>query len=173
MRLKLSGTILCAILLLSGCYLPMSGRVIDAETKQPIEGAVVLVEWTKTKGFGFTYTESYKVAETLSDKEGKFELPGCYSAFVNEPDLTIYKKGYVAWNNKIIFPLYDKRTDYIWRSGYVFRLERFLQGYSRDQHTSFIHRAINLGFGEKKLIVNAYDWEETEAFKERKSLWNK
>ena len=92
MKNKLLSLLFAVALTSTGCYLPVNGRVIDAETNQPIEGAVVLVEWTKTKGFGFTYTESYKVAETTSDKDGKFELPGCYSAFVNEPDLTVYKK---------------------------------------------------------------------------------
>ncbi len=139
MRYRLSITILSIMLLVTGCYVPISGMVVDAETNAPIEGAVVLVEWTKTKGVGFTYTESVKVAETLSDKDGKFGLPGCFSLFVNEPDVTVYKKGYIAWNNKYIFPTYEKRKDFQWRIGSVFRLENFNEKiYSHKQHALFI-----------------------------------
>jgi len=156
------------IILLSatGCYSPISGRVIDAETNQPIEGAVVLVEWTKTIGYGLTYTESYKVAEALSGKDGQLELPGCNSAFVNAPDVTVYKKGYVAWSSRWMFPGYRNRTDFRW-GDYVFKLDRFKEGYSYIDHTSFIHSSINLGFGDKKLIAESYYWEELEASKER------
>ncbi len=57
----------------SGCYLPTTGTVVDAESGAPIEGAVLLVEWTKTNvgGGADPYTTSYKVAEAVSDKDGK------------------------------------------------------------------------------------------------------
>ncbi|XCN74588.1 MAG: hypothetical protein Q3M24_07540 [Candidatus Electrothrix aestuarii] len=37
-------------LLLSGCATSTTLRVLDAKTKQPIEGAVVLAEWTAGRG---------------------------------------------------------------------------------------------------------------------------
>jgi hypothetical protein len=102
------------LVLLTGCYKPISGTVVDSDTNAPIEGAVVMVEWTKTHGIGDHWTESYKVADTVTDKEGKFTLPGCYRPFVNEPDVTIYKKGYVAWSSRWIFPDRRNRTDFKW-----------------------------------------------------------
>jgi hypothetical protein len=155
---------LCTLLLTAGCYSPISGTVIDAETKQPIEGAVILVEWTKTKGVGLTYTESYKVAETVTDKDGNFELPGCYSPFVNAPDVTVYKKGYVAWSSRNIFPGYEKRTDFKWGSGYVFKMEHFKDTYSYTDHQSFISRAINdtIGWESKKTFIRVYDEAERD-----------
>lgn len=144
---------------MSGCYLPMSGRVIDAETNQPIEGAVVLVEWTKTKGFpGLTHTESAKVAETLSDKEGNFDLPGCYNPFVNEPNITAYKKGYVAWSSRWIFPTWEKRTDFKWQSGNMYSLNKFKDTYSYVDHDGFISRSINdtIGWENKGLFIKIY-----------------
>jgi hypothetical protein len=151
-------SILLLLLLVSGCYLPMSGRVIDAETKQPIEGAVVLVEWTRTHGIGEHWTESYKVAEVLSDKDGKVKLPGCYFPFIGPPDVTIYKKGYVAWNNRYIFPNSDHRTDFEWGSGYVFKMEKFLSSYSYLDHRLFINRAArtNLAPENKEIFFRYY-----------------
>lgn len=156
-------------MLASSCYMPINGIVVDAETNQPVEGAVVLVEWTKAKGFGLTYTESYKVAEALSDKSGKFELPGCYSPFVNDPNVTIYKKGYVAWNNKYIFPNDIKRSDYIWKSNVNYEMRHFMAQYYHDAHISFINNIVLTGpLAKKKQLLEAVKWEEEEALKERR-----
>lgn len=152
--------LLIAVLLTTGCYGTLKGRVIDAETGEPIEGAVAVAEWTRTKGFGNTYTVSAKVVEAVSDKDGNIELDGCYRPFVNEPGLTIYKKGYVAWNNSLIFPSYKMREGFEWKSGQVFGMERFKEGYSFDKHVSFIRRSINYSLrSEKKSIEKAMDWE--------------
>ena len=103
------------ILLNSGCYANMSGTVIDAETGKPIEGAVVLVEWTKAEGVpGLTSTKSYKVVEAVTDKDGKFTVENVKKILIDPPDVTVYKKGYVAWNNEYIFPDYRKREDFKW-----------------------------------------------------------
>jgi hypothetical protein len=159
-----------SIVVSSGCYAGITGKVIDAQTQQPIEGAVVLVEWTKTKGLpGMSYTESAKVIEVISDKEGKIEISGNINPFVNPPHVTVYKKGYVAWNNEYIFPDYSKRTDFKWENGCVFKLEHFKQEYSYDKHVSFISGLILSGpLEKKKLMLEAIKWEEVKAFEERR-----
>ena len=143
--------IICiALFALSGCYLPLGGRVIDAETQQPIEGAVVLVQWTTTHGFGFTYSTAYKIAETETNEKGEFTLPGAYNPFVDNPELVIYKQGYVGWRNDSVYIAKQnekgkiesraaRRTDYdVWVHGYVYKLERFKEGYSRSIHYLFL-----------------------------------
>lgn len=167
--IKTTLLIAITILLNSGCYASMSGTVIDAETGKPIEGAVILVEWTYTSGkwIGLRTTSSYKVVEVITDKEGKFKVSGVVNPFVNTPEVTIYKKGYVCWSSRIIFPDYRNRTDFIWGKTYTFKLEHFKPEYSYIEHTSFIGSAINSGLGEKKLMEDAYYWEELEASKER------
>jgi len=163
-------TIIFAVMFSSGCYLPINGRVVDAETQQPIEGAVVLVEWTKKHGFGDAWTESYKVVECVSDKEGKVKVEGCYSPFVEPPDVTVYKKGYVAWSSRWIFPAGRNRTDFIWSDQFI-KLEHFKEGYSHDAHTSFIDSCINASLKNnyelKKPIFHAIEWEQDLAFQER------
>ena len=49
--------------------------IVDDETGEPIEGAIALAQWIKTKfNFegGFTYVS--KARETVSDKEGKIYI---------------------------------------------------------------------------------------------------
>ena len=83
---------------------PYHGRVIDAETKQPIEGAAVLAVWSRRAAFlahpSITY---YDAQETLSDKGGNFTIPGTSSFSLNplsridEPRFTIFTPGYRAY----------------------------------------------------------------------------
>jgi len=114
-------SLLTMLLAIAGCYGSMSGTVVDAETGNPIEGAVVYVEWTKTKGIGLSYTKTYKVAEELTDREGQFKIGAMLGPFVNPPTIVIYKKGYVAWRNDYIFPDLERRSDYHGENAYVFR----------------------------------------------------
>lgn len=161
MNIKSIFLLMAVMIIATGCYGALQGKIVDAETGEPIEGAVAMAEWTRTKGFGNTYTVSVKVSEAVSDKEGNFELDSCYSPFVNKPSLTIYKKGYAAWNNEYIFPDWQKRVGFEWKSGQVFRMERFREDYSYNSHRRFITAAINstIGKDDKKLIKNAYSWE--------------
>ncbi len=155
-----------------GCTGPMTGKIVDAETGQPIEGAIVLVEWTKVHGFGNSYTSSEKAVEVFSGKDGVVHLPGYNDPTVKSPDVTVYKPGFVAWNNKWIFPDYNKRTNFEWKDGYVFRLEKIKSesGFSYDLHTSFIRGIVGTGLIERKdNIKKAINWEEEIAFKERQT----
>ena len=164
------------VLLLSILFLneveAINGTVMDSETEEPIEGAIVLVEWTKTEGVpGMTNTESYKVVEKITDNEGKFTVSGVLNPFVSHPDITIYKRGYVAWNNKFIFPDYRKRADFKWQRDYVFKMERFKEEYSFIKHQSFIKGAVHVGLGseKKQLFLQKYnDGERADVIIERK-----
>jgi len=155
------------LVLLTGCYRSINGTVVDADTNAPIEGAVVMVEWTRTHGIGNYSTESYKVAETLSDKDGKFTLPGCYRPFVNDPDLTIYKKGYVTWSSRNIFPSWENRKDFQWRSGNIYKIEIFKSTYSYIDHHGFTTSAINSAIGgpnDKQLFFRTFSEAEEAKF---------
>lgn len=122
-------------------YIPIAGTVVDAETKQPIEGAVVLAEWTITPmaWIGLPTTYSYKVIETASDKNGKFTIAGyILNPIVNKPRLTIYKAGYVCWNNEYIFPGKQHRYGFRWANNITYELEKFKKSYSYAEHVSFV-----------------------------------
>ena len=175
MKSKYTLFLLFIFITTSSCYADMTGTVVDVETGEPIASAVVLVEWTKTKGVpGMTHTESYKVVEKVTDNEGKFTVSGVLNPFVSRPDITVYKRGYVAWNNKFIFPDYKKREDFKWQRGYVFKLERFKEEYSRSKHHSFMgHGIMSSGLDLVPKFSKALNEELREALTEIKKRKNK
>lgn len=158
MKLITAVALISILIILVGCYTTITGTVVDAETGKPIEGAVVLAEWTKRHGIGDYHTESVKVVEVLSDKDGKVKISGIFDPFVDPPDVTVYKKGYVAWSNRSIF-MDGGRDDFAWKNGYVFKLERFKPEYSYIKHDSFVRGSIhdNLGLDNKQLFMKLYD----------------
>ena len=76
------------------------GKIIDAETKEPIEGAVVVVAYSKyTVGFTGRDISVIKAKETLTDKNGEFYFPA-YTTTIqplsgdNNASFLFYKPGY-------------------------------------------------------------------------------
>ncbi|MEK6697815.1 MAG: carboxypeptidase-like regulatory domain-containing protein [Nitrospirota bacterium] len=76
-------------ILLSGCFYPAccvrpiqydgayKGKVIDADTGDPIEGVVILGTWdTVFSGVAGGVSEYYDAKETVTDRNGEFTLPG-------------------------------------------------------------------------------------------------
>jgi len=78
------------------------GRVIDAETKQPIEGAVAVVIYHRTAIFGFVDVIHgiADAVETLTDKKGEFSFPAYnYSNPLWREDIAsfiFFKPGYMS-----------------------------------------------------------------------------
>jgi hypothetical protein len=92
---------------------PWKGSVIDAETKQPIEGAVVVAIWRKVYGTP-TGNDSYflDAKEVLTDANGNFLIPKFWKLNVlpfirwfDGPEFIVFKPGYTA------FPGYE----YFWK----------------------------------------------------------
>ena len=50
MNIKYIFFVILFLFMTTSCDGEITGIVVDAETGQPIEGAVILVEWIKTKG---------------------------------------------------------------------------------------------------------------------------
>ncbi len=138
------------------------GQVLDAQTRQPIAGAVVLGVWTRVAGLpGLHHSELVGVREVETDAEGRFALERPLSLPLDEESVTIYKFGYVAWNNLYIFPNSEVRTDQ--RVPPEILLERFPAGQSHRKHLSFISGATRtaMGYGHESTpkFQNATDAE--------------
>lgn len=81
----------------------LKGQILDIDTKQPIEGAVVVVVYqTATPGLGAGQGSScIDVREALTDKEGKFLIPS-YTTIIQPfswkipGEVIIYKAGYAS-----------------------------------------------------------------------------
>jgi len=113
-NILLSVSLACLLLsTATGCYAkgPWKGKVIDAETKQPIDGAAVVAVWYKSyRGPAGLSTGYLDASETLTDKEGRFEIPSFWALhifFVREisgPIFTIYKPGYGSYPRYQVSP---------------------------------------------------------------------
>lgn len=82
---------------------PINAQIVDAETKRPIEGVVIVANWQLKEGTlgGSVPAGQLMVMETVTDKEGKFTFPAWgpkttwKGHLVNEdPQLLIFKSGY-------------------------------------------------------------------------------
>lgn len=123
----------------TGCASTIQGRVLDAETGQPIAGAVVLGVWIGGGGApGLPHSVLVGVREAETDVDGRFVLENMGRLFVEE-SITVYQFGYIAWNNIYSFPGFERRKD---RSiPPQIRLERFPPSGSHSQHIEFVHLA--------------------------------
>lgn len=91
------------------------GKVIDADTKQPIEGAVVVASWHEERATPTGSISRLKdVKETLTDKKGEWVIQGpkgrevgdisAIFTFVtgtyitNPPLFIVFKPGYCPWS---------------------------------------------------------------------------
>jgi hypothetical protein len=117
MKISISTLVLTALvcLLSTGCGMKMmvKGRVVDAVTGQPVEGAVVAIKWVHEKidvpGLP-TPKELLGTTEIVTDAQGDFTIPR-YIGFRRRHYMGIYKKGYICWNSEDIFNPYGKTYD--------------------------------------------------------------
>lgn len=121
---------------------PYKGRVIDADTREPIEGVVVLGIWSREHiSPGGAVHTFYDAMETVTDKNGDFEIKGLGLLVLSNVipmDVLIFKAGYeyigmgswkglksVGWKGKeesydptlktkVIKPVYDPRRKVKW-----------------------------------------------------------
>lgn len=82
---------------------PIDARVVDAETGQPIKGAVVTANWQLVAGGldGERARGQLEVMETVTDKEGRFHFDGFVKVNLRtfelrneDPKLIVFKAGY-------------------------------------------------------------------------------
>ena len=84
---------------------PWKAQVVDAETKQPLQGVVVLAVWSQyaLSGEGYPLWVGYVDSEeVVTDKEGQFTIAArSFSTFnglvFDEPQFYLFKPGYGQW----------------------------------------------------------------------------
>ena len=113
-----NGLLLIAMILLlvpaSGCLYhkpAFTGKVIDAETKEPLEGAIAVVAYHKSAmGLGAGQISSIiNIRETLTNKDGLFQIPS-YTTIIfpftwqTNATFIIYKRGYGVFPRQQKYP---------------------------------------------------------------------
>jgi hypothetical protein len=96
--------LMLAVLACSGCVRPFrvdgpySGRIIDAQTNQPLEGVVVDATWNRVyPNVAGSSSAYYDTRETVTDKNGVFSIPGMgllIFSTIDKPIVTFFKAGY-------------------------------------------------------------------------------
>ena len=171
----------------SGCATSTTFRVLDAETKKPIQGAVALAEWITVKGFALTYTETVKIVEPVTDRNGIFTIPAVVGTkAMQTPHLKVYKPGYVGWDSKSIYLGCFEKDRKVYRAkerkGFSMRdqdiyLQPWKDEYSFISHGSFI--VTNANFEDVGMKTNdskyqkEIDYEIPFRVKERNALESK
>jgi hypothetical protein len=140
-RTALFSTLILLGLLMVACapkYM-INGRVVDAETEHPIEGAAVAIRWYENNTESDSMPRTIDVSQDFSDGEGNFSLPEHQS---KNYVMGVYKEGYICWSsrssfsnniNMISIPKIDTRA----QNGMVVRMDRLKGEHSHDQHASF------------------------------------
>ena len=89
---------------------PYQGQVIDAGTKAPLAGAVVVALWRQNRVYPFhSVSEHYAVRETVTDSEGRFLLDAKdveegAPARTYHPEFLIFQPGYGSYPKKYMSP---------------------------------------------------------------------
>jgi hypothetical protein len=106
--------IFCMGLSTSAYGATFKGKVIDADTKEPIEGAVVVASWMEeTTTPGATHTRLKDVKESITDKKGEWIITGpkgkeggnitsiftliTGTYYTRTPEFIVFKPGYCSW----------------------------------------------------------------------------
>ncbi len=91
----------CAIGSLKYSAEPIEAWVVDAETKQPVEGAIVVAQWVLEGGMHWDRVGTLQIMETMTDQKGRFLFPawgplktrkGRLGSY--DPKILIFKSGY-------------------------------------------------------------------------------
>lgn len=120
------------------------GRVVDAETRQPIKGAAVAIRWYTDESAPLSAgPQTLDAVQELSDDKGFFLVP-------EYPDkkyvLGVYKTGYICWSSSDIFLIdptamgadeYLHRKNYRLQDGMQIDLRPFKKSHARDLHAGF------------------------------------
>ena len=113
-RYILEGVVI--LLLLSSVFHPadaktFKGRVVDADTKEPIEGAVVVAYWYRARDtIAGESTTLKEIKECLTDKNGEWSISGqrgrndwpipylsLFIPYTRQPAFIVFKPGYCSW----------------------------------------------------------------------------
>lgn len=181
--------VLVAVFMLSGCgiHYNVRGKVVDATSGKPVEGAAVIIHWVgvELSACLAPYASGeYTVAtvEDITDENGRFTIPKY--PFVDSHYLGVYKKGYVCWDNQDIFTqqanpnnpesaLLKDRTDHKLKYNMVIQLDPFTAKQFEFSHASFtdgVCRATKCYYSQEQLFYEAISEEKKIFYRYMKKI---
>ena len=154
---------------------PVHGWVIDAERRQPIQGAVVVARWTTYDPWR-NGSVLFQVLDAVTDTNGAFALPGwgpkscpTYASFDYEaPRILVFKQGYVPGDFYNMYPK-SRFTDSSEWDGKQLPLKLFA-GNKEERYHQLLNSVLDVCEGNEPWVHPAlYD----EVLKEAPSLDSK
>ena len=128
-----------------GVHYSVDGKVMDAKTGKPVQGAVVAVNWQRTKlgipGLPVPY-QNYGTFESVTDANGIFTIP---KYLIGHHFMAVYKSGYICWSSRTIFnpegkdwkEMFKRRYGHRVKSDMVVQLEPKSGEFPEAKHASF------------------------------------
>lgn len=164
----------CLVAAYWGLEQPYTARVVDAETGEPIAGAVYLAAWYNTSWLEKAWFEGPATVMThyregYSDENGEIFVPGFWFKVPyigRDRNLTVYRPGYAMWNEDYVFPSLEKREGF-WFFNRTVKQERWKDEYSHWDHYDFIQLATHTGTLEEpyvqgvKVFLNEFNEQES------------
>ena len=143
---------------------PFSGRVVDAGTDRPVDGALVYATWGFVQGVGLTEPAGYAEHVGSTDDAGFYEIPRLRVKGEDNPTrrlstfrLVIYKKGFAPYRSDHRFGDLGSRADFAQKSNPV-RLTRWRSDLSQARLVKYA--------GSGPTMAAATAWALTEAASE-------
>ena len=118
----------------------INGRIVDAETGQPIKEAAVAIRWFESQPEDNSKTvHTFDAAQDLSDKDGNFSIPEYQN---RKYAMGVYKEGYICWSNRSDFSSDIPENASLKfppnvENGMEIRLAPLKEVHSRDKHAGF------------------------------------
>lgn len=128
---------------------PYSGTVIDSQTGEPIEGASVLVYWTKGVPYVFKMRSEVIAAKLLyTDRKGTYHisrfLPNLgLQGVLESTNIIIYQPGYQAYTIRTSHDSpYEKPDSTLKEKDNIVKLDRIPPNFSHKEHYEKIDHAL-------------------------------
>ena len=139
---------------------PFRGRVVEAESGEPVSGATIYASWTLRSGYGMTLPAGHREHIASTDERGMYVVPALDEprggARITDFTLVIYKRGYVAYRSDRRFTDLGPRRDFA-QIGNEVELTRW-----RDE-LSHVHHLRYVGGGPALAALTVWEAEEAAA----------
>jgi len=129
---------------------PFEGRIVDAETGAPIEGAHVVVVWTHLMNYFEGGRREVDARETITDADGRWRIPERPTPFWEGGLAGVRRRFYVfAPGYDVADPAGTPRDEYLDRQSTVTTMRRLATREERCKAVPFVASTMSLAATER------------------------
>ncbi len=158
-----------------------SGKVVDAETGQPLRGASVFIYWTRFVSLYFEGHSELAAAKLLyTDGEGRYRFPAMLKLLnfldpLDSINIIVYQPGYEAYLKRINLGPYSKPDPEFKEEDNIIQLHSIPPDFDYGKQYDALERAFwGIGdwyfFRQKRSWDSKYDSLVTKAYMDKNEL---